>query len=141
MKKLIVGMAVMLGFMFMAPLAQVTAQSSGTPAADPAAAAGSSSSSDSKDAVCKGLTITGGTCGAGAESTVTKIIKTAIQIFQLIIGIIAVFTIITAGLNYILSGGDSGKTATAKNRILYAAIGLVVVALAQVIVQFVLNRV
>jgi Type IV secretion system pilin len=149
MKKLLLGVAIMLGCVFAAPLAQVKAQTGGTapaaptstPAPDPAAAAGASSSNDSKDAVCKGLSITGGKCGGGAETTVSTIIKTAIQIFQLIIGIIAVFTIITAGLNYITSGGDSGKTATAKNRILYAAIGLVVVALAQIIVQFILNRV
>jgi hypothetical protein len=44
------------------------------------------------------------------------------------------------GLKYITSQGDPNATATAKNTILYAAIGLVVVALAQVIVRFVIGR-
>ena len=48
--------------------------------------------------------------------------------------------IIIAGLKYITSQGEPANIATAKNSIIYAAIGLVVVALAQVIVRFVLNR-
>ncbi len=92
--------------------------------------------------VCNGVNFAeGGGCNADAESDVQGIIKLAIQIMQMIVGIISVFVLITAGLNYINSGGDSGKTKIAKDRILYAAIGLVVVALAQVIVSFVLNRV
>lgn len=92
--------------------------------------------------VCSGVNFAdGGGCNDDAESDVQGIIKLAIQIMQMIVGIISVFVLITAGLNYINSGGDSGKTKIAKDRILYAAIGLVVVALAQVIVSFVLNRV
>ena len=49
--------------------------------------------------------------------------------------------IIYGGFKYISSGGDSGKVTEAKNTIIYAVIGLVVVALAQFIVQFVLNKV
>ncbi len=97
----------------------------------------------SKTAVCEGLGIASGkSCDdPKADKTVEDTIKLAIRIFELIIGVIALFTIITAGLNYINSGGDGSKTATAKNRIMYAAIGLIVVALAETIVQFTLNRV
>jgi hypothetical protein len=49
--------------------------------------------------------------------------------------------IIIGGFQYITSSGDSGKVGTAKNTILYAIIGLVIVALAQFIVRFVLSRV
>ena len=49
--------------------------------------------------------------------------------------------IIYGGMRYITSGGDSGKITSAKNTIIYALIGLVVVALAQFIVKFVLNKV
>ena len=48
--------------------------------------------------------------------------------------------IIIGGLRYITSGGDSGNVTGAKNTILYAVVGLIVVALAQVIVRFVVNR-
>ena len=97
-----------------------------------------------QQAICEGVSIdqSGGSCtGNEAGGQVGRIIQIAIRIFQTIVGVISIFAIITAGLNYINSGGDSGKIKTAKDRILYAAIGLVVVALAQVIIQFVLNRV
>jgi hypothetical protein len=48
--------------------------------------------------------------------------------------------VIYGGFKYITSGGDSGKVTSAKNTIVYAAIGLVVVALAQFIVKFVLGK-
>ncbi len=54
---------------------------------------------------------------------------------------ISVFMLIFGGLKYITSGGESSGITGAKNTILYAIIGLVVVGLAQIIVQFVLNRV
>jgi hypothetical protein len=97
-----------------------------------------------KDAVCEGAQFTSGaaTCDTTtSETTVKGVVSLAIRILQMIVGIISVFTIIIAGLGYITSGGDSAKTKTAKDRILYAAVGLMVVVLAEVIVRFVLNRV
>ncbi len=72
---------------------------------------------------------------------VNRMIKLVINIFSLIVGVIAVIMIIIGGLKYITSGGDSGNITGAKNTILYAIIGLVVVALAQIIVRFVLTKV
>lgn len=80
------------------------------------------------------------TTGTDPEARVQNVIKLAIRIFQIIVGIIAIFYVITGGLKYITSGGDSGSIGTAKNTILYAAIGLIVVALAEVVVQFVLTQ-
>lgn len=71
---------------------------------------------------------------------VDSIITTVINIVSIIVGIVAVIMIIIAGFQYITSGGDSGKVSSAKNTILYAIVGLVVVALAQIIVKFVVNR-
>jgi len=86
-----------------------------------------------------------GTCdnsGVTAGATnVQSIIKTVINIFSFVVGVVAVIMIIVGGFRYITSGGDSGNVSNAKNTIIYAIIGLVVVALAQLIVQFVLNRV
>lgn len=79
--------------------------------------------------------------GAEAADTVDTIIATVINIFSLVVGVISVIMIIVGGLKYITSGGDSGNVSGAKNTILYAIIGLVVVALSQVIVRFVLGRV
>jgi len=76
-----------------------------------------------------------------ATSTVNTIITTVINIFSLVVGVVSVIMIIIGGLKYITSGGDSGNVSGAKNTILYAIVGLVVVALAQIIVQFVLGKV
>ncbi len=78
---------------------------------------------------------------AAAEGRVDQIISTVINIFSLVVGVISVIMIIIGGLKYITSGGDSGNVSGAKNTILYAIIGLVIVALAQVIVKFVLGQV
>ena len=78
---------------------------------------------------------------ADAEERVNSIIVTVINIFSLVVGVISVIMIIIGGLKYITSGGDSGNVTSAKNTILYAVIGLVIVALAQIIVRFVLAQV
>jgi hypothetical protein len=95
----------------------------------------------SKTAVCNGINFQDtGSCTA-PKKDVNSIVKTSISIFSAIIGVIAVFVIIIAGVKYITSGGDSAKTAQAKDTLLYAAIGLAIVILAQVIVQFVIKKV
>lgn len=80
------------------------------------------------------------TDGGAANSKVNQIIKLVINIFSIIVGVVSVIMIIIGGLKYITSAGDSNNVTSAKNTILYAIIGLVVVALAQVIVRFVLGN-
>lgn len=76
--------------------------------------------------------------GAGEkiDSTVTAVINIA----SLVVGAVAVIMVIIGGLKYVSSQGDSSGTAAAKNTIMYALIGLIIVALAQVMVRFVINR-
>ena len=80
------------------------------------------------------------TDATAANSRIDTIITTVINLFSLVVGVVAVIMIIIGGLKYITSGGDSGNITGAKNTILYAVIGLVVVALAQFIVKFVLGK-
>ena len=88
------------------------------------------------------LNTTSPDCEVGnGEEAVNNIITTVINIFSLVVGVVSVIMIIVGGLKYITSGGDSGNVSGAKNTILYAIVGLVIVALAQVIVRFVLSRV
>ncbi len=79
--------------------------------------------------------------GDNAKTRVNTILTTVINIFSVVVGFVAVVMIIIGGLKYITSSGDSGNVTGAKNTILYAIIGLVVVALAQIIVHFVLQKV
>ncbi len=55
-------------------------------------------------------------------------------------GIVAVISIILAGIFYAISGGDPSKVKFAKDTILYALIGLVVVMMAFLITNFVIGQ-
>ena len=76
----------------------------------------------------------------GAESSISGVIRTVINVFSAIVGAISVIMIIIGGFRYVTSAGDSNNVSGAKNTILYAIVGLIIVAFAQVIVQFVLQR-
>ena len=71
----------------------------------------------------------------------TRFIRNVINILSAIVGVVAVIMIIVGGFRYITSGGNDASVTGAKNTILYAIIGLVIVALAQIIVHFVISRI
>jgi len=82
-------------------------------------------------------------CGKNTETGAGKVqgvITTILNYFSIIVGLIAVVMLIFGGLKYITSGGDTGKATSARSTIVSAVIGLVIVALAQIIVQFVLDK-
>jgi cytochrome bd-type quinol oxidase subunit 2 len=83
----------------------------------------------------------GGITDQQARDRINNILRTVINLFSLVVGVVAVIMIIIGGLKYITSGGDSGNVSGAKNTILYAIIGIVVVALSQFIVRFVLTKI
>ena len=58
-----------------------------------------------------------------------------------IAGIVSAIFVVYGGISYITSSGDSNKLQKAKNTILYALIGLVIVALATIITSFVSNMI
>jgi hypothetical protein len=78
--------------------------------------------------------------GEGAESRVSNLINDIINIIMVIVGIAAVVMIIYGGFKFITSAGNPENTKAARNAILYALIGLVIVAFAQFIVKFVLGK-
>jgi hypothetical protein len=87
-----------------------------------------------------GLTSSGGKCQTQAGApTISGIVKAIINVMSLILGVIAVIMIIVGGFKFITSGGDTNSVASAKNTIMFALIGLVVAALAQVLVHYVLT--
>ena len=109
------------------------------------AAVSAQASPDVQAGVCQGAELQFSdppTCAKTGEGTtkINAIITQAVNIFSIIVGIVAVIMIIIGGLKYITSSGDSSNISSAKNTIIYAVIGLVVVALAQFIVKFVLNK-
>lgn len=100
--------------------------------------------SGSQSQICTGIGTVNGSGGcdnSGSQSTIDKIIAWVVNILTVIVGITAVIMIIVAGFRFVTSGGDSANVAGAKNTIIYAIVGLIVVALAQVIVHFVLTNI
>ncbi len=130
-------------------LALLPALMIGLPALVPATAG--AVAPDLQNAVCTGgntLQVPAGGapgsgCGAIAtdEGNFNNLLAQIINVFSVIVGVVAVIMIIVGGFRYITSGGDATKVSGAKNTILYGLIGLVIVALAQVIVRFVLKQV
>ena len=103
------------------------------------------------DNVCKGIigTETGkippGTtvdaCAQTGDKTLTGVMRRIVNLFSIVVGAVSVIMIIIGGFRYIISGGDSTGVTAAKNTILYAIVGLIIVLFAQVIVRFVITNV
>lgn len=79
-----------------------------------------------------------GTDNAG--SVIGNLATEVVNIFSIIVGAASIFMIIYGGFRYITSGGSSEKVGSAKNTIIYAIVGLIIVGLAQTLVHFVLSR-
>ncbi|HSX43801.1 MAG TPA: pilin [Candidatus Saccharimonadales bacterium] len=95
----------------------------------------------SKDAACSGIQLSANVqCDQSAGDKVSVVAKTALNLLSIVVGIAAVMMIIISGLRYVTSSGDSNNITGAKNALLYAIVGLVVTALAQLIVHFVLHK-
>lgn len=90
-----------------------------------------------KDDICNGIGASGTACGGGGD--LAKLMKNILNLFSIIIGVVAVFMMVYAGYQFNVSKGDGAKTAEARNTITYALVGLVVATLAQFLVLFVIN--
>ena len=94
-----------------------------------------------KNDACAGLNTVDSTqgCGTGGNTAVTNVVAVIIRILSFIVGIAAIVMVLISGFKYVTSGGDASKISGAKTTLVYAIVGLVVVALAQAIVYFVVN--
>ena len=93
--------------------------------------------------VCDGVNILdgqGGCEGGEGQNSFGTLAKRIVDIFSIVVGAVSVIMIIIGGFRYIISNGDSTGVQGAKNTILYAIVGLVIVLFAQVIVRFVLTN-
>jgi type IV secretory pathway VirB2 component (pilin) len=70
------------------------------------------------------------------SSTVTS----ALNIVFSIAGALAFLMIVVAGLRYILAQGDSNRIAESRRMIIYSLAGLLIIALAAAIVNFVISK-
>ncbi len=137
-------LALFVAFMIAGPAISAFAQAPAPPPVPPA------TSEETKANLCSGanLEFSGGVgdtarqCNrdGNPQGKINDLVTQIVNVFSILVGIVAVIMIIYGGFRYITSGGDSGNVTTAKNTILYAIVGLVIVAFAQIIVKFVLNK-
>jgi Type IV secretion system pilin len=63
------------------------------------------------------------------------------NLVSLVAGVAAVIFLILSGLKYVSSQGDAGEVSKAKQSIIYALVGIAVIALARQIINFVVGRI
>lgn len=103
-----------------------------------------SASNASQQQACSGVQELGegATCSnpQAATSSVDNLVMTVINLLSFIVGIASVIVLVVAGFRIVTSGGgDSGSVSSARSQILYAVIGLIVVAIAQIITRIALH--
>jgi hypothetical protein len=82
-----------------------------------------------------------GDSNGGVSGGLQGIASKVVNFLSVIVGVVAVIMIIVGGFRYITSGGESSNVSGAKNTLIYAIVGLIIVALAQFIVHFVLGQI
>lgn len=89
---------------------------------------------DIQNAKCIGLNIA---CGANLQGFIFNVI----DVFLLLVGVIALGALIYGGFKYITSLGNDEDINKGKRIVIYAVVGLIVVGVSAVIVNFVIDRV
>lgn len=118
-----------------------------TPLLAPAVVFAQNNNTATYKGVCSGTDLTtagSGTCTTEANQAnkkITGLLTTIVNVASILVGVVSVLFIIIGGFKYITSGGESGNMTSAKNTIVYALVGLVIVALAQFLVHFVFGKV
>lgn len=85
-----------------------------------------------------------GLIGAGklnsSEASFESVLNGALNIFYFITGAVAVITIIISSFTMVTVGNKADSVAKARNSILYASIGIVIIVFAKTITWFILKR-
>lgn len=80
-------------------------------------------------------------CTSDDETTLTNTLTTILNLLTMVVGIMTVIMLIISGIRFITAHGDANSISSARNTLIYAIVGLVIVAFAQVIVKLVLARI
>ena len=99
---------------------------------------GPCSGAASSSSVCKDKNALGSTDPIiGPNGIITEVVK----ILSLIVGVAAVIMVIIGGFRLVIAGGNPNDVGSARSSIIFALVGLLLAASAQLIVAFVLDRV
>lgn len=84
--------------------------------------------------------ITADEIGAPKVAADNATLQDVLGLIYFIAGILCVLTIVFGGVRYVTSQGDSGGVSSAKNTIMYALVGLLVILVASAVTQFIFSR-
>ncbi len=99
-----------------------------------------STSNSSSNYALQGANELGNSCqGNRIAGSSNSAVANIVNILTYVAGVIILVLIIYSGYRYITSGGDSNKVNSAKNTLIGAIVGLMIIVVAQVIVHFVIN--
>lgn len=76
-----------------------------------------------------------------SDGDVRTVIEQVIRDVLTFLALIAVVVIVIAGIRLVVSGGDEGQKDGAKKMIIYAVVGLLIIILARVLVDFVITTI
>lgn len=77
--------------------------------------------------------------GKGFAQDISNVINSVLSFVMLIAGLLVLLYLIWGGIEWITSGGDKGKTESARNKITAAVIGLIVLAASYAIFLLIIN--
>jgi hypothetical protein len=104
----------------------------------------SATPTDFKGDACSGVNSlqdsTSTTCATNGGTAINNILTLVINIFSAIVGFTAVIMMIIAGMKFITANGDANAVSAARQTIIYASVGLVIVVFAQLLTHFILQR-
>lgn len=79
-------------------------------------------------------------CRAQSDASANTFISNLVNVLLFFLGAVAVIMIIVGGFKYVTANGDSNAITSAKNTILYSAIGVAVAVAAYAIVNYVIGQ-
>ena len=81
-----------------------------------------------------------GTAQGGNATDLMAVIKAIVNALLALVGIVAIIYIVIGGVRYLTSQGDESALESAKNTIIYALIGLVIIFISAVVINLVLAQ-
>lgn len=95
------------------------------------------------DNVCKGDGAASSVCKAPSSDPVTGANGVLVKITNIVAwvgGVMAVLFLIFAAFKYVTSGGDAAGVNSAKGKIMYSIVGLIIIVVARTLIIFVINK-
>ncbi len=75
------------------------------------------------------------------ENPVTETVNNVANLIAIATAVVSVIVIIVAGITMVLSSGEASSIKSARDAIIFASVGMVIVVLARSIVVFIVNRI